>query len=161
MVNKILKYFIGYKDDKEIRSLCIFFPEINIYKRYSDKTKCKHFLTKMKTFLINIRQFWKKLTIQQQQKWFLYNKKYLKVEKRFNSKESFQCFHVPVIFFDWVCRKDESYYPKVFLEKFIHKCLEKYKQFWFLGLWKILLKYKKAPFPEILEIYSGFLFSKI
>ena len=25
------KYFIGYKDDKEIRPLCIFFPEINIY----------------------------------------------------------------------------------------------------------------------------------
>ena len=25
------KYFIGYKDDKAIRPLCIFFPEISIY----------------------------------------------------------------------------------------------------------------------------------
>ena len=31
------KYFIGYKDNKEIRSLCIFFPETSIYKRYSDR----------------------------------------------------------------------------------------------------------------------------
>ena len=30
------KYFIGYKDNKEIRPLCIFFPEMSIYKRYSD-----------------------------------------------------------------------------------------------------------------------------
>ena len=35
----------GYKDNKEARPLCIFFPEMSIYKRYSDKTKC---------FLINI-----------------------------------------------------------------------------------------------------------
>ena len=26
------KYFIGYKDNKEIRPLCIFFPEMSIYK---------------------------------------------------------------------------------------------------------------------------------
>ena len=38
-----LKYFIGYKDNKEIRPLCIFFPEMSIYKRYSDKTKCMYF----------------------------------------------------------------------------------------------------------------------
>ena len=25
------KYFIGYKDNKEIRPLCIFFPEMSIY----------------------------------------------------------------------------------------------------------------------------------
>ena len=45
------KYFIGYKDNTEIRPLCIFFPEIDIYKRYSDNSKC------MKIFLINIWQF--------------------------------------------------------------------------------------------------------
>ena len=38
------KYFIGYKYNKEIRSLCIFFPEMSIYKRYSDKTKCMYFI---------------------------------------------------------------------------------------------------------------------
>ena len=45
------EYFIGYKDNTEIRPLCIFFPEIDIYKRYSDNSKC------MKIFLINIWQF--------------------------------------------------------------------------------------------------------
>ena len=40
------KYFIGYKDNKEIRLLCIIFPEISMYKRYSNKTKCMHFMIK-------------------------------------------------------------------------------------------------------------------
>ena len=37
---KYFKYFIGYKDNKEFRPLWIFFPEMSIYKRYSDKIKC-------------------------------------------------------------------------------------------------------------------------
>ena len=32
----------------------------------------------------------------------MYNKKYPKVEKRFNTKESFQCFYILVILFDSV-----------------------------------------------------------
>ena len=36
------KYFIGCKDNKEIRPACILFPEMSIYKRYSDKTKCMY-----------------------------------------------------------------------------------------------------------------------
>ena len=35
------KHFVGYKD-KEIRSLLIFFPEMSIYKLYSDKTECMY-----------------------------------------------------------------------------------------------------------------------
>ena len=40
------KYFVGYKDNKNIRTLCIFFPEMSIYKRYSDETKCMYFMLK-------------------------------------------------------------------------------------------------------------------
>ena len=40
------KYFIGYKDNKKIRPVCIFFPEMCIYKRYSDKTRCMYFMIK-------------------------------------------------------------------------------------------------------------------
>ena len=40
------KYFIGYKHKKELRTLCIFFPKLSIYKRYSDKTKCMYFMIK-------------------------------------------------------------------------------------------------------------------
>ena len=46
------KYFIGYKDNKEIRPLCIFFPKMSIYKRYSDRTKCIYFMIKNEIFLI-------------------------------------------------------------------------------------------------------------
>ena len=50
----------------------------------------------------------------------IYNKKYLKAERRFNTKESFQGFYIPVILFDSVYRKDENFYPKRILEKYIH-----------------------------------------
>ena len=42
------EYFNGYK---EIRPLCIYFPEMCIYKRYSDQSKCIYFMKKRwKTF---------------------------------------------------------------------------------------------------------------
>ena len=31
---KDVKYFIGYKDNKEITALCIFFLDMGIYKMY-------------------------------------------------------------------------------------------------------------------------------
>ena len=40
------KYFIGYKNNKEISPLCIFFPEMSTYIRYSDKTKCMYCVIK-------------------------------------------------------------------------------------------------------------------
>ena len=45
-----VKYFIGYKHKKEIRLLCVVFPEMSIYKRYYDKTKCMHIMIKDETF---------------------------------------------------------------------------------------------------------------
>ena len=48
----------------------------------------------------------------------IYNKKFLKAEKRFNRKQSFQCFYVTL--FDSVYRKDRNYYPKAILEKYIY-----------------------------------------
>ena len=35
------KYFIGYKDNKKFRPLCILLPK---YKRYFDKTKYTYFM---------------------------------------------------------------------------------------------------------------------
>ena len=40
----------------------------------------------------------------------IYNKKYLKAGKRFNTKESFQCFYIPVILLDSLYKKDGNYY---------------------------------------------------
>ena len=59
----------------------------------------------------------------------IYNKKYLKAEK------CFQYLYIPVILFDSVHRKDGNYYPKMFLEKFIHNFFwRSITKFWFLGL---------------------------
>ena len=40
---KGFKYFIGYKDAKKIRTLCIFLPKMSAYRRYFDETKCMYF----------------------------------------------------------------------------------------------------------------------
>ena len=64
----------------------------------------------------------------------IYHKKYLKDEKRFSTKKSFQCFYIPEILFDSVYRKDENYYPKIFLEKIIHNFVRRnIRNFGFLG----------------------------
>ena len=36
------KYFIGYKDNKKIKPLCIFFPETNAYRINLDETECMY-----------------------------------------------------------------------------------------------------------------------
>ena len=53
------KYFIGYKDNKEIGPLCIFFPEMSLYKRFSDKTKCMYFMIEDEKILINMWKYGK------------------------------------------------------------------------------------------------------
>ena len=50
LVKQDYKHFIGYKDNKKIRPLCIFFPEMSIYNRYFDKTKCIYFMIKYENF---------------------------------------------------------------------------------------------------------------
>ena len=44
-----------------------------------------------------------------------------KREKKFTTKESFECFYIPVILIHSVYRKDENYYPKIYLENFFIK----------------------------------------
>ena len=44
------KYFIGCKDSEKGRSLCIFHPQIIIYKRNFDKNRHLYFLIKKKSF---------------------------------------------------------------------------------------------------------------
>ena len=61
MVKRILnKYFIGYKDTKKIRPLCIFLPKKSVYRRDIDKTKCMSFLIREEKLLKNIMKFGKK-----------------------------------------------------------------------------------------------------
>ena len=109
---------------------------MSIYKRYSDKTKCMYFMIKDEQMFDKYMIIWEKGSniIKKINSEFICSKKYLKAEKRFNTKESFQCFYVAVILFDSVYRKNGNYYRKLLLEKFIHNIfLEKYKKFWFSG----------------------------
>ena len=90
---------------------------MSIYKRYSDKTKCIYFMIKHGKLFDKYMTIWDKISNIIKKKFnreLIYNKKYLKTEKRFNTKESFQCFYMPVILFDSAYRKDGNYYPKVF-----------------------------------------------
>ena len=41
---KYFDFFIGYKDNKEIRLLYIFFLEMSTCKRYSNNNKCMYFI---------------------------------------------------------------------------------------------------------------------
>ena len=38
--------FIGYKDDKKIKPLCIFFPKLSAYRIDFDETECMHVIKK-------------------------------------------------------------------------------------------------------------------
>ena len=43
---KGFKYFIGYKDAKKIRPVCIFLIKVSAYRRYFDETKYVSFSIK-------------------------------------------------------------------------------------------------------------------
>ena len=81
-----------------------------------------YFMIKDENFFDKYMTIWEKVSniIKNINSELIYNKKYLKAEKRFNTKESFQWFYIPVILFNSVYRKDGNHYPKVFLEKIIH-----------------------------------------
>ena len=95
MVHKIFKYFIGCKDNKEIRPLSIFFPEMSfIYKRYSDKTKCMYFMIKDEKTNDKHLTIWEKITniIKKINSELTYNKEYLRAEKNSTQRKAFNVF---------------------------------------------------------------------
>ena len=136
---------------------------MSIYKRYSHKTKCMYFMTKDKKLFDKYMTIWGKVSniiIKKVNSGLIYNKKYRKAEKRFNTKESFQCFYIPVILFDSVYRKDRNYYPKVFLEKFI------YNFFWrsiinFWGFGSSSCNIRKFCFLKYKEVFRVSVFQSI
>ena len=54
------EYLIGYKDNKKFRSLSIFFPEMSICKRYSDKTKYMQRMIKHEQNFDKYMTIWRK-----------------------------------------------------------------------------------------------------
>ena len=97
---------------------------MSIYKRYSDKTKCIYFMIKDEKRFGKYMIIWEKVSNTRKKKKnvseITYNKKYLKPGKRFDMKDGFQCFYIPVILFDSVYIIYGNYYLKKLFEKFIH-----------------------------------------
>ena len=57
------EYYVGFKDNKEIRPLGIYFPEMSIHKIFSDKTKSICILWyKMKIFFDKYMTVWEKVS---------------------------------------------------------------------------------------------------
>ena len=57
---KGFKYFIGYKDIKKVRSLCIMLPNIREYIRDFDETKYMSFTIKNEELLERYNEIWNK-----------------------------------------------------------------------------------------------------
>ena len=60
---KGLRYFVGYKDSKKIRSLCIFLPKMTAYRQDFDQAKFMSFLIKDDELLEKYNEIWKKKRI--------------------------------------------------------------------------------------------------
>ena len=56
------KRFISFKDNKEIRPLCMFLSEVIIYEIYSDKTKCMSFMIKNRKIFEKYMTLWEKVS---------------------------------------------------------------------------------------------------
>ena len=77
------KYFIGYKDAKKNRPLCILLPKLSAYRRDFDKTKCMSFLIKDEKLLEKYNEIWKKVSniIRKEiDRNPVYNEKYIKTK---------------------------------------------------------------------------------
>ena len=73
---------------------------MSVYKRYSDKAECMYFMIKDENFFDKYTTVWGKVSNILKKKFnseLIHDKKYLTVEKRFNTKESIQCFYILVI----------------------------------------------------------------
>ena len=96
---------------------------MSAYKINFDKMKHMYFMIEDEIFFDKYMKIWEKVSNIIKNKFnseLIYDKIYLKTKKQCNTKEGFQCFYIPVILINLVCRKEENYYPKLFIEKFIH-----------------------------------------
>ena len=89
------KYFIDCRDNKKIRPLCIFFPEVSIYKRHFDKNKCMYFMIKDKNNFYKYIIIVERVSDIMKKKFnseLKYNKFYLKVERKIQHKRWLSMF---------------------------------------------------------------------
>ena len=148
---KIYNYFIGYKDDDhKFKPLLTIFPKMNVYvKSYAGQTKwIYYFFIEDHKLLEKYNSIWnnssssKKVSNSSKKEHDcepIYNEKFLKTKIRSYTHEAtdFHDNEIPkvnsnytclaVALFDFVLKKDQNYYPQVFLKECKH--IEKGKKF--------------------------------
>ena len=62
MEKAIIKYFLGYKDAKNIKPLCVFLPKMTAYRKVFDETKSRSFLIKDNELLEKYNEIWDKVS---------------------------------------------------------------------------------------------------
>ena len=60
-MKKGFKFFIGYKDAKKIRPLCILLPKMSAYRKDFDETKSMSFSIKDDELLKRHNEIWEKV----------------------------------------------------------------------------------------------------
>ena len=87
---KGFKYFIGYKDARKIKPLCIFLPKMSAYRKDFNETKYLSFLIKEDKLLEKYNEIWEKfknIIKKECDSEPVYNEKYLKANiKSYNRK---------------------------------------------------------------------------
>ena len=114
---KDCKYFIGYKDAGKLDLYAYSIQKWVCRKEIFIKPGFRSFLIKEEKIFDKYNEILKEVSNIIKKRFnskLVYNKKYLNI----NTKEGFQCFYASVILIDSVYRKDETYYPKVFLENY-------------------------------------------
>ena len=127
---KGLKYFIGYKDGKKVRSLRILLPKMNAYRRVFDETKYMSFLIRDVELFEKYNEIWEKVSNSSKKGFYtepVYNEKYLKTKIKsyewktnphfYNDKipeEGSRCVCLSVILIDSVYRTDNNSSSSVF-----------------------------------------------
>ena len=120
------KYFIGYKDHEKIRFSCIFCPQIIIYQRNFNENRHICFLiTKKKAFM----KYMEKLGI---------SSKTSLIMNLYILKIMLSMFICANMLLDSVYRKDENFYPKVFLE--IYYFIEDIEIYYVILMKNIIMK---------------------
>ena len=130
---KGFKYFIGYKNGKQVRLLCVMLPKISAYGKAFDEATYMSFLIKNEELIGKYNEIWDKVS-NSMKKGFdsepAYNEKYTKTKiKSYDGKintnfrgdkvlkEGSQYICLSKILIDSVFRTSKNYYPQVLLEE--------------------------------------------
>ena len=137
---KRFNYFIGYREAKKIRPLCVFLPKKSVYRKDFDETKYMSFLIRDDELLKQNKKSKVKNAIDKEfDNETVCNEKYIKAKiKSYDgkvnsnfpnnkiSKKDCQCICLSVILIDSVFRAGKNYHPQVFFEEY--KCVVKEKK---------------------------------